>query len=684
MLVTKRPSKLKIVTIVSILLLLIVSGVVVAYYFSNQSTKIISGIVTEIKAEGNIIAASPSVDSKNFSTLQAQNSEYISYESQPIEVEQVANAAIIQWDQQGEEGATVEVRTFNGSSWTPWVEPENDNHGKDDIQTTKASTLVLAQTIKKLQFRYTLQGSPAQPSATINVESSTVQTIDSSRGPDPTSTSVFDKLGRLFSPTATARAEGPRIVTRAEWGSPEPDSSSWTPEYERLAQAVVHHTVTTESPNAAATIRAIWHYHAVTLGWGDIGYNYIVDSAGNIFQGRYFDKKYAREHNVDVVAGHVYGHNRGTTGIAALGDFNDHDVTAVQKDSISNIIGFKLSPYDIPPNGSGGFGAAVAGHRDLYPTACPGDTLYSQLPYIRDRATQFYIPYNAQDKLDYSYHSQMLQKDGQVIDSNTVLQPFDDVKLTIRLKNNGLEPWRNDTWYKTVLGTSNSIDRTSIFYDRSTWISKNRTKSFSKKYNPQTGGETTTNIIQPGEIAVFTIKLSIPDILSSGEFSAKQYKEYFQPVQDGRIWFPRNIGLHQPVNVEKHSYSWQYVSQNLYTNSTMTTKAPSTLTPNTRYYAELAIKNTGNATWHQQTFRLGTAHTLNRSSSVQDVTWLSSNRPAALTQEKVPPGDTGTIKFWIKTPGTPMDKKEYFRPVVDGVTWLQDAGLYWTINSSSP
>jgi hypothetical protein len=662
--------------------LVIIAGVS-AYLYVNRPAEIKTGEITGVSRDGIIAKSKQSLEIQ-YDKLQAPSHETITYESQPIRLSG-ENAAILAWDQQGEEGVTTEVRTHNGNNWTPWVESLHVDGGKDGVKIEKSSTLVLANSIKELQFRYILAGTDSA-SATVDVDSATIQTIDSRQGPDPTakSNSFFDGIGSFFhlNDTAEAKINGPRIYSRAEWGSPEPNSSSWPPEYAVLGQAVVHHTVTTEDPQSSATVRAIWHYHAITLGWGDIGYNYLVDSHGNIFQGRYYDKSYAEEHNVEVIAGHVYGHNSGTTGIAAIGNFDQRDVTEAQRVSISNVIGYKLAPANVNPSGTGGFGTAVVGHRDLLSTACPGKYLYARLPGIRTLASQYYANYNAQYKLDFAQHSQTIRRNGVAVSPSTPLKPHDDVEVSIRLRNNGAETWQNTGSYKTVLGTNKNRNRTSIFYEPSSWIARNRPGTFSKKIDPGTGQEVNATTVPPGQVAVFTFKLRIPDLLSGGELSSKLYKEYFQPVQDGRLWFPNDIGLYQAITVEKHSYKWQQMSQGIYTNATMSTPAPSTLATNTRYYVRLSLKNTGNATWNQRTFRLATAHPSNRSSEIYDTSWLARNRPGALKQATVAPGATGTIEFWIKTAPEPTARREYFVPVVENITWLQDIGLHWIIRSN--
>lgn len=671
-------SKKRIIIPLALVILSVVSGF--AIYTLNQPAKITTREIKNAGTNGTVESSSAQKPEK--SALQAQESEEVSYESDPVDVTTKSNAAILEWDQKGDAGVETEVRTHNGTTWTPWTEVDEIDGGKDGVEIEKSSTLVLANDIKKLQYRFTLSSTPGQPSATINASNTNIITIDSSQGPTG-SPSFLQQLGSFFhlNDSASAKADGPRIITRAGWGSPEPDWSTWEPEYQSLGRAIVHHTATTEAPNAFVAIRAIWQYHAVNLGWGDIGYNYLVDSAGNIFQGRYFDHNYAASHNVDVVAGHAYDNNRGTTGIAAIGNFQGSSPTAVQLNAISDIIGYKLAPYDVNPSGNGGFGTAVVGHRDVLSTACPGANLYPRLGDIRAAASPYYMKYNAEHKLDYSFHSQRLTKDGVVVSPETVLRPNDNAVLSFDLKNNGSETWTNSGLYATTLGTSSPTDHASSFYDPSTWIGNNRTGSFSAKVNPSTGATTTATIIAPGEIGRFNIKLNVPDLQAS-QLGSQQVQERFRLVQDGRIWFPRDIGLYFPINVETHAYNWEYVSQNIFTNSSMTTPAPANLTPNTRYFARVSLKNNGSAAWYKNSFRLGTSQPQDRTSALYDTTWLSQNRAASLTQQSVSPGQTGTFEFWIKTPATPTNSREYFLPVVDGVTWLRDIGLYWQIDAS--
>src|SRR5437879_4018889 len=94
-----------------------------------------------------------------------------------------------------------------------------------------------------------------------------------------TSTAIRSSL--CHSPRLTSRCIG-RGTTMLWLGSP------WPPEFYPIQKLICHHTATqNRDPDPAATIRSIYYYHAVTQTWGDIGYNFLVDESGRIYEGRY-------------------------------------------------------------------------------------------------------------------------------------------------------------------------------------------------------------------------------------------------------------------------------------------------------------------------------------------------------------------------------------------------------------
>ena len=127
-------------------------------------------------------------------------------------------------------------------------------------------------------------------------------------------------------------------MPRSGWGADESlrfdrrGKELWPPVFKTVQKVVVHHTAGANGETGVAarsTIRSIYYYHSVTQGWGDIGYNFLVDAASVIYKGRHFHAP-GRRPTPDrreraaqgVTAGHAYGYNSGTVGVALLGKFS--------------------------------------------------------------------------------------------------------------------------------------------------------------------------------------------------------------------------------------------------------------------------------------------------------------------------------------------------------------------------
>ena len=206
---------------------------------------------------------------------------------------------------------------------------------------------------------------------------------------------------------AAAAVSQPIVISRAAWGADESlrfDASGtekWIPAFYPVQKLVVHHTAGKNAdPDPFATIRSIYYYHAITQGWGDIGYNFLVDESGRTYEGRYSRSYAAAEsptgedvNGNSVTAAHVQGYNSGTVGIALLGTLTNVDATAASRDAVERMLAWKAERHGIDPlgaslytnpvNGTQRTFANIAGHRDLAATECPGGTFYSTLPALR-------------------------------------------------------------------------------------------------------------------------------------------------------------------------------------------------------------------------------------------------------------------------------------------------------------
>jgi uncharacterized protein YraI len=176
----------------------------------------------------------------------------------------------------------------------------------------------------------------------------------------------------------------PEIVTRAGWGANEDYRFAsygevWPPEYETVTHIIVHHTDTPNTQDIPTAVRSIYYYHAITQGWGDIGYNYLVGRDGRIYQGRYGGQ--------NVIGGHSFQYAIGSSGICIIGDFQDTPVPDAALSGLVAIVAWV--GRDLDPYGTSDFHETldlptICSHRDVNATTCPGDYLWNDLPEIRD------------------------------------------------------------------------------------------------------------------------------------------------------------------------------------------------------------------------------------------------------------------------------------------------------------
>ncbi len=185
----------------------------------------------------------------------------------------------------------------------------------------------------------------------------------------------------------------PAVVCRRDWVHSEAvrfdvgGVEIWPPEFAPLRMAVVHHTHTrNDDPDPVATLNRIYRFHAVDRRWGDIGYNFMIDETGTIYEGRWSGASTQQWPSEDeagrsVVAGHVYGRNEGSCGIALVGDFDAQAPTQAATAALVELLIHLSVRHGFAALGSG---IPVTTHLHLRPVSCPGRYLLDQLPSIRE------------------------------------------------------------------------------------------------------------------------------------------------------------------------------------------------------------------------------------------------------------------------------------------------------------
>lgn len=182
---------------------------------------------------------------------------------------------------------------------------------------------------------------------------------------------------RLFS------ALGFNYVTREEWGAPS--YSLWYPDFSKINRVVVHHTATSvDSANPANTVRAVYNEHKIRCSnnsgyypgncginetWSDIGYNYLIDQYGTVYEGRAGGNT--------VIGAHAIP-NSGAIGIALLGNYTSVAPSSPMIQTLTRLTAALSALNDFTVT----WQQSLFGHRDYLNTECPGSQVYSRLPQI--------------------------------------------------------------------------------------------------------------------------------------------------------------------------------------------------------------------------------------------------------------------------------------------------------------
>jgi hypothetical protein len=199
-------------------------------------------------------------------------------------------------------------------------------------------------------------------------------------------------------------AGSPQIVPRQEWGANETIKRA-PPRYAKgVYFAIVHHTAGTNAygPGAsAAIVRGIELYHVRGNHWNDIGYNFLVDRYGQIFEGR------AGGIDRNVIGAQAQGFNTGSVGVAVIGNYQSATVSPATEHALAALLAWRLDVAHVDPLGtatwrSGGNPKyprgtpvqlrAISGHRDTGFTSCPGTRLYAKLPDLAHQVASIGLP----------------------------------------------------------------------------------------------------------------------------------------------------------------------------------------------------------------------------------------------------------------------------------------------------
>lgn len=590
-----------------------------------------------------------------------------------IQREEPFNTLMLNFDHEME-GLMMNARPSVSDQWEP-IEVHDDGFG--------AQALIFTSPTDEIQFK--LADSDGQPvdfdAEFLNFEGS----------------AAFPK--EKYSSLELALSSS-KIISRSEWGADE-TLRYWTPELEELykdkpaegtdpcedikknyreevqivktvkfdgngefiwpfhymdeiKKIVVHHTdsevrdltgdARMDGRDYQAMMQAIYYYHTVRRGWGDIGYHYVIDPLGNIYEGRAGGDK--------VIAAHALCHNNGSLGIAVIGNYEDNDIPEPAMRSLVQLISQKAKTYHIDPKGTSLFRGKklpnILAHRDVRATSCPGQKLYAVLPRLRElvnlsiRSGSFNENQLNIETLDYN-----AELVGSMIDA--ALLPNQRKSFTLAFKNTGKKSWDQNTWLHVALNNDKGPRVIPVIED----------KAF-------VAADMQESQVAPGEVGHFEVQLQ------AGFWGSRQQFQ-LSPIVNGKYKISRAATFAR-ISTDDPVLDYEVVSQTLPKGVFFQGQA---------IQAAVKLKNTGNVNWvnyGNSPIRLGTEKKRDRKSIL-----VNSTRLAHLLESEVAPGEVGTFVFDLEVPDDyEGGLTEHFAPVIEHVSWLKDKQMKFEIEVREP
>ncbi|HPN67157.1 MAG TPA: N-acetylmuramoyl-L-alanine amidase [bacterium] len=452
------------------------------------------------------------------------------------------------------------------------------------------------------------------------------------------------------------KADRLNIINRDEWGADE-SLMFWDDdmEHKNIQQIVIHHTAGNDnSPlDPAAVIRGIYYYHTVTNGWGDIGYNYIIDQYGNVYEGR--------KGGLGVVGAHAYGFNSGSVGISVLGNYETVEPSSNSIDGLINTIAYVSfqTGLDLTKQAeiNGKKYNTIVGHRDVQATACPGENFYQLLSQIRQKSIALL---NGVGKKQY---------EARLVGVNwpeVILAKDEEKDIEVTYQNIGNGAWLNGS-NEVMLAAVEPVGRMSSFAG-SNWQDKSNVVE-AYKYT-----------VMPNEQGIFKFRLK-------GNSGTGEYAEKFGLIYAGKLIEGSeftinvdNLGVKIDQGGNKYGISPAHYRYEYLGSEKITVVQGSKATVN------IKLKNVGDNIWYKDglfPLHLGTVNEQDRNSVFYNAdSWLTTNRLTML-EDKIMPQEVGMFSFVIDS--SLIDNGTYqesFRPVLENIAWIDGEDIKLNIDIS--
>ena len=285
------------------------------------------------------------------------------------------------WPKESDVNTSIELATsIDGLVWSApaLIGPAHTDAGPVDRDNRMYGQLAFTEESNYVRYR-ALDPDGAEHT----VPGLTFTYIDATGGPGLDDISTSSPIPSL---------DRPPIISREEWGAnltyggAERGGSEWIPQFQTVEHVIIHHSETSNFRDPLTEIRSIHYYHAITRGWGDIGYNYLVDFMGNVYEGRVGGD--------NVVGGHAYQYAYGSSGICVMGSYSMATATPEMLAGLTWITAWAARYLD--PLARADFHETpnlptICGHRDVNDSSCPGDSMYADLEYLREAVAEVHV-----------------------------------------------------------------------------------------------------------------------------------------------------------------------------------------------------------------------------------------------------------------------------------------------------
>ncbi|MFH0852806.1 MAG: N-acetylmuramoyl-L-alanine amidase [bacterium] len=524
------------------------------------------------------------------------------------------NALGVRWI--GNEDIDLSVRFLSEGDWSDWlpiVIDEDSQVKQSSISMPNYSPLIFTEPAQAFQY-------------IINSELDSIQLVDFFYLDTIKDNAWYENMfGWLFPP---AQSQDLEVVDREDWGADESlrfDSEGeelWLSEYVKPQVFIIHHTAGSNGEpsldQAKAVIRGIYYYHAVIRGWGDIGYNYLIDTAGNIFEGR--------SGGDGVVGAHTYrgaecpskgeeiGYNSGSIGVALLGNYENDDTLSSQSTAaLSHLIAVKGRALGIEPDGESYFHdrtiTNVFGHIDVDCTVCPGVDLHDELADIRTSASAEY------DTLpDPSEDGSIGAEVSDQSDDQLSLLAGETVELWIDFENTGLATWRRYVQSPTLI----ALDSDTRSLHSTEWVDEITVASLTEAN------------VETGELGRYNFTITAPT--GCEQITAKFILRNGSDLDNTIVTIP--------ITIVGHSYAGRLIESDW----------PEATLKGSNRTVTVAFENTGRETWRRDEISLVVVDEDGGRSAFITQTDSQPVEEVSLVESAVLPGETGHFTFILLSP----------------------------------